>query len=115
MNESILNSIKKMLGIDADYDAFDTDILVNINSTFMTLRQLGVGPDGGYSITGPDETWADFLGDRTDLQAVKSYMYLKVRLLFDPPSSSFVLDSMDRQIKEFEYRLNLQAEEVRDG
>lgn len=110
MNESILNSIKKMLGIDADYDAFDTDVMININSVFMILQQLAVGPKEGFSITGPTETWADFLGERLDLQAVKSYMYLKVRMLFDPPTNSFTLDSMKNQATEFEYRLNLQAE-----
>lgn len=110
MNESILNTVKKMLGIEVDYDAFDTDVMININSVFMMLQQLAVGPSEGFSIKGPEETWEDFLGDRSDLQAVKSYIYLKVRMLFDPPSSSFVLDSMKNQAEELEYRLNLQAE-----
>lgn len=110
MNESILNTIKKMLGIDADYNAFDTDVMVDINSVLMALNQLGVGPERVFSISGATETWQDFLGERFDLQAVKSYIYLKVRMLFDPPSSSFVLDSMKNQAEEFEWRLNIQAE-----
>lgn len=110
MNESIFNSIKKMLGIDVDYDAFDTDVLININSVLMILNQLSIGPPEGFFITGPEETWADLLGDRTDLQGVKTYIYLRVRLLFDPPSSSFVLDAMEKQAEELGYRLNLQEE-----
>lgn len=110
MNESILNSIKKMLGIDASYDAFDMDVMININSVLMVLNQLAIGPPEGFSITGPNETWADLLGDRTDLQAVKSYIYLRVRLLFDPPTNSFTLDAMAKQAEELGYRLNLQAE-----
>lgn len=108
--DSILTSIKKMLGIEQEYTQFDLDIILNINSVLMTLSQLGVGPETGFAIIGAEETWDDFLGDRTDLESVKSYIYLKVRLLFDPPTSSFVLEAMERQINEFEWRLNVQAE-----
>ena len=110
MSDSILNTIKKMLGIDPDYNAFDTDIIVSINSVFLSLRQLGVGPKEGFVITGPDETWLGFLGDRTDLQAVQAYIYIKTRLLFDPPSTSFVIDSLKNQAEEIGYRLMLEAE-----
>jgi hypothetical protein len=76
----------------------------------MSLTQLGVGPDTGFLITDATQTWVDFLGDRKDLEAVKTFIYLKVRLLFDPPSSAFVLEAMERQIREIEWRLNIQAE-----
>lgn len=107
--ESILNSIKKLLGILDDYIEFDTDLIININSAFMILNQLGVGPREGFRITGPDETWGLFLDERQDLEAVKTYIYLKVKLMFDPPSTSFVLSSISEQINELEYRLLLQA------
>lgn len=107
--ESILNSIKKLLGILKDYDEFDTDLIININSAFMILNQLGVGPKEGFHITGPEESWNAFLGERNDLEATKTYVYLKVKLMFDPPSSSFVLSSINEQIGELEYRLLLQA------
>ena len=105
--ESILKSIKKMLGIVEDYDAFDGVITMHINSVFSTLTQLGIGPNEGFSIYDELETWSDFIGDDTVLEAVKSYTYLRVKLLFDPPMSSTVIESMNRQINELEWRLNL--------
>lgn len=109
--ESILYSIKKMLGLDPDYTPFDTDLILHINSVIMILRQLGVGPQSGYSITGPDETWADYLGsDEPLLEAVKSYIYLKVRTVFDPPSNSFVMEALQQQISEYEWRLNVEVD-----
>ena len=109
--DSILTSIKKLLGITEEYEQFDDDIIIHINSVFMTLRQLGVGPDNGYSITGKGNTWTEYLpSDDPDFQAVKSYMYLKVRILFDPPTSSAVMEAFNRSIAEFEWRLNLAAE-----
>lgn len=108
--ESILTSIKKLLGIEEDYTHFDQDIIININSALMTLNQLGIGPPQGFSIQNKIKTWADYLGPSIDFEGVKSYIYLKVRLAFDPPSTSFVLDAMERQIKELEWRLNVQAE-----
>lgn len=108
--ESILTSIKKALGIEKSYTHFDPDIIMNINAVLMTLNQLGVGPVDGFLIEGSDETWEDFLGDAINLEAVKLYMYFKVRLGFDPPANAFVVEAMQRQIDEFEWRINLQAE-----
>lgn len=110
MQSSILTTIKKMLGIDSSYEHFDTDIIININSVLMTLQQLGVGPEDGFSIEGSSEKWGDFIEHRKDLEATKTYIYLKVKLLFDPPTNSFSIDSYERQAKEFEWRLNVQAE-----
>lgn len=107
MSDSILNSTKKVLGVDADYDVFDLDILMHINSVFPTLTQLGIGPVNGFMIEDADATWWDFLGDNPNLNSVKTYVYLRVRLLFDPPSTSFVITAMQEQIKELEWRLNV--------
>lgn len=108
--ESILTSIKKMLGITEEYDQFDPDIIMHINSVFMILTQLGVGPETGFYIEDDVATWADFLTDPTTLQMVKSYMYLKVRLLFDPPASSVIVECMNKSISEFEWRLNAEVD-----
>lgn len=112
MTQSILDSTKKVLGLPADYTPFDVDIVMHINSVFFTLHQLGVGPDEGFTIEDSNAVWEDFmLGER--VQAVKSYMYLRVRLLFDPPSTSFAIESLKRQAEEFEWRLNVHMEGVR--
>lgn len=108
--ESILTSIKKLLGIDQDYDHFDNDIIMHINGVLMTLNQIGIGPVEGFSITSDAETWGNFLGEYTNLEAVKTYVHLKVRMVFDPPSSSAVMESMKRQADEYEWRLQLQGE-----
>ena len=105
--ESILISIKKMLGITEDYKHFDDDIIMHINSVLMVLTQLGVGPEEGFMIEDDSYTWEDFIGNSSQLQAVKSYVYLKVKLLFDPPLSSSVIESINRTIAEFEWRLNI--------
>ena len=105
--ESILTSIKKLLGIEEEYTQFDNDIIMHINSVFLNLTQLGVGPAEGFLIEDYTATWEDFIGDSNQLQAVKSYMYLKVKLLFDPPLSSSVIESMNRMIAELEWRLNV--------
>lgn len=112
---SILNTIKKALGLDPSYDVFDTDIVMHINSTFATLSQLGVGPEEGFSIEDDSTTWQDFLGlaETNKLLFVKSYMYLKVRLLFDPPTTSFAIDAMKKNAEEYEWRLNVQTENPR--
>ena len=102
--ESILNSIKKMLGIAEDYDVFDTDIIIDINSV---LTQLGVGPKNGFSIGDSSDTWDMFIPEDPRLNDVKTYMYMKVRLLFDPPTSSAAIASMEKLISEFEWRLNV--------
>ena len=112
MSESILDTIKIMLGLEKDYDAFDTEIVTYINSVLFTLSQLGVGPEEGFSITGPDEVWSDFIDDKSNLIAVQTYIKLKVQLLFDPPSNSFVVDAINKQIDELTWRLCLEAEEV---
>lgn len=105
--ESILTSIKKLLGISEEYEQFDSDIIMHINSVFLNLTQLGVGPAAGFSIEDKYTEWDEFISDSTQLQAVKSYMYLKVKLLFDPPLSSSVIESMNRMIAELEWRLNV--------
>ena len=110
MDESILNSVKKILGIAPDYDAFDTDIIIHINSVFSTLTQLGIGPDEGFMVEGPEAEWGDFLLDDMRLNSVKTYVYLKVRVLFDPPTSGFVLTALQEQSKELEWRLNVYRE-----
>lgn len=112
--ESILTSIKKLLGITEGYTHFDTDIIMHINSVFLNLTQIGVGPEEGFFIEDDTATWADFIEDKTQLIAVKSYMFLKVRLLFDPPLSSSVIEANNRMIAEFEWRLRLAAENVRE-
>lgn len=113
--ESILISIKKMLGISEDYDAFDSVIVMYINSVFSTLTQLGIGSSEGFSVLDEAETWSDFIGDDATLEAVKSYTYLRVRLLFDPPLNSTVIESMNRQIKELEWRLNALVDNSSSG
>lgn len=109
--DSILTSIKKLLGIEESYTHFDSDIIMHINSVFMILNQLGVGPPEGFMITGSYERWDEFIPDDSiNLELVKSYTYLKVKLLFDPPLSSAVMESTNRMINEFEWRLNVAAE-----
>lgn len=106
--ESILTSIKKLLGIAEEYEHFDNDIIMHINSVFMILTQLGVGPSKEFVITDSSASWDDFLPEGGEkLQAVKTYMYMKVRLMFDPPTSSAVMESMNRMINELEWRLNV--------
>lgn len=110
--ESILISIKKLLGIAEEYEHFDEDIVMHINSVFLILTQLGVGPKEGFTIEDESASWIDFIEDPTQLQAVKSYMYMKVKLLFDPPLSSAVIESTNRLISELEWRLIVAAESV---
>lgn len=110
--ESILTSIKKLLGITEEYKHFDADIIMHINSVFLNLTQIGVGPQEGFFIEDDTVTWTDFIEDSVQLQAVKSYMYLKVKLLFDPPLSSAVIESSNKMIAEFEWRLRLAAEQA---
>ena len=111
---SILLSVKKMLGLDKDYDIFDPELIIYINTVFGTLHQLGVGPEEKFTISGDSELWSDFTTEDEEFEEVKSYVYLRVRLLFDPPSSSFVLTSFKEQIKELEWRLQCKAEEIID-
>lgn len=110
MNDSILSSIKKMLGLPEEYDAFDLDIITHINSVFTILAQIGVGPSNGFIIEDKTAVWTDFIHDIGLYQLVKSYMVLKVRLLFDPPMSSAVLECYKTQANEYEWRLKTIAE-----
>lgn len=107
MIDSILVSIKKMLGITEEYTHFDRDIIMHINSVFMILNQLGVGPSEGFRIEDDLATWDEYITETDNLDAVKSYMYLKVKMLFDPSLSSSVMNAMEQTIKELEWRLNV--------
>ena len=108
--DSILTSIKKLLGIAEDYEHFDQDLIIHINSVLSVLTQLGVGPSEGFSIEDENATWDDFIPEDKRLSSIRSYVYMKVKLLFDPPLSSSVMESMNRMISEFEWRLNVTAE-----
>lgn len=108
--ESILTSIKKMLGIAEEYEHFDADIIMHINSVFTILTQIGVGPPEGFRIEDETATWAEFIPSGSNLEAVKSYIHMQVKLLFAPPDNSAVLASTERKISELEWRLNVSAE-----
>lgn len=110
---SILETIKKMLNLDSEFHAFDTDVITHINSVFLVLNDLGVGPTEPFQIVDETETWEDFMGNKS-FALVKSYIYLKVRLLFDPPATSFAIDAMQKQIDEYAWRLNVRAEGAYD-
>lgn len=110
METSILDSIKKLLGIPSEVTEFDTDILIHINSVFSILTQLGVGPSSGFSIEDSSAEWSDFIGDDARLSDVKSFVYLKTRLLFDPPASSAAMDAMNRMVSELEWRINVSVD-----
>jgi len=105
-----LTDVKKVLGIDDTYTAFDVDIMLHINTIFSVLEQLGLGPEGGYMISSKDDTWDAFLGTDLRLNSVKTYMYLRVRLLFDPPATSYAMAAMKEQYEELEWRLNVTRE-----
>lgn len=105
--DSILISIKKLLGIAEDYTAFDDDIIIHINSVFSILTQLGVGPENGFSIIDEREVWSDYSDDLNTIQMIKSYIYLKVKKLFDPPQSGILTNSNDALIQELEWRINV--------
>lgn len=111
VEDSILKTIKQMLMLGTAQSAFDLDIIIHINSALSALRQLGIGPDEGYRITGETETWTLFLAGKDDLDAVKSYVLIKVRLAFDPPGTSFVIAAFQEQLRELEFRINVHREE----
>ena len=111
MEPSILKSTKKVLGLGPDYTPFDLDIITHINASFSVLCQLGVGPAEGFIIEDASEEWDDFDVPENQMQLVKTYIYLKVKILFDPPGTSFLLKSSEDQIKEYEWRLNTFREE----
>jgi len=112
MTASILDSVKKTLGIATEYEVFDTDIIMHINSTFSTLHQLGVGPAQPFSITDFTAIWTDFTGTNTAIESVKTYIWAKVKLAFDPPTTSFGIDALQKMCVEYEWRLKTQAEEI---
>lgn len=109
-SSSILESIKKLLGIAEHDDGFDTEIKDLVNAEFLTLHQLGVGPEAGFSIEGPDNKWSEFTSNTKLLDAVRQFIYLRVRLIFDPPASGTVSEAINGRINELEFRLNVQAE-----
>lgn len=107
--DSILVSIKKLLGIDASYTAFDVDVIVHINTAFAVLNQLGVGPADGFMIEGEKESWDDYITDN-NFSMVKTFVYLKVRLAFDPPTSTALIESMNNTLNELTWRLELEGQ-----
>jgi hypothetical protein len=113
MEPSILTSVKKVLGIAPEYLVFDQDVIMHINTALSTLTQLGVGPATGFTVDDVDDEWDDFV-DPADHQynAVKSYVFLRVRMLFDPPQTSYLINAQTDQIKELEWRLNVHREET---
>lgn len=113
--DSILTSVKKLLGISEEYTAFDTDIVIHINSVFTILAQLGVGPEKGFSIVDDSAVWSDFIPDGQLMEAVKSYTGLKVRLMFDPPTSSSVMQATTNMISELEWRLNVLCDKTKSS
>lgn len=114
MNDSILRTVKKVLNLDPDYTAFDADVIMHINMALMVLRQVGIGPPNGFVVTDETQTWTEFLGSSVSrLDATKSFVYLKVRLVFDPPEAGYAISAMERQIDELLWRLNTSEEEVR--
>lgn len=117
--DSILTSIKKMLGIAEEYEHFDMDLIIHINSVLSILTQLGVGPSEGFSIQDKQTTWDEFIPSGANLELVKSFVYLKVRLLFDPPANSSVIESTNRLLSELEFRINIEVdpgeEEIQNG
>lgn len=110
MAGSILTDTKKILGFEEDDAGFDLDIMTHINTAFDTLEQLGIGPDGGFEIENADATWDDFLNGDKSLNSVKTYIFLRVRMIFDPPATSFHLNAMKEQIEQIEWRLNVKRE-----
>ena len=112
MNESILSTIKKLCHIDAEDPSFDQDIALHINTAIFELEQVGVAHQTGFIVFDKTQSWTDYLGDRTDIEAVKSCIYMKVRLLFDPPTNSFLVESMNKQIEQLMWRIREQTANV---
>lgn len=112
VEDSILDLTKKALGLDAEYDVYDMDITMFINDAFSTLHQIGLGKSDGFSITDSSQTWTEFLGGRKDLDMAKTYVYMKVRMLFDPPPTSYLVTAYEKMIKETEWRINVAVETI---
>jgi len=110
MEPSILKGTKKMLGVSDIYTAFDTDIIIQINSVFSVLQQLGIGPVAGFFIEDSSEEWEDYIGEDQGLNMIRTYLYLKVRMLFDPPTTSYMIKAMEKQIEEHEWRISTHRE-----
>lgn len=108
--DSILNTIKKTLSIEEECTDFDQELILHINSVFSVLTQLGVGPEDGFFIEDETETWDDFMDDMKKIQMIKTYIGLKVRLLFDPPTTSFAIESIKNAATEYEWRLNVECD-----
>lgn len=108
--KSILNDVKKYLGLDSEYKVFDQDVIAHINSAFFTLTQLGVGPKEGFYINDETSIWSDYGGGSFSTSPLKTYIYIRARILFDPPTTSFALDALQKQAVELEWRLNVYAE-----
>ena len=113
--ESILLTTKKVLGLEPEHKSFDQDIVVFINAALLQLRQLGVGPSGGFSVKGEEETWEDLLGDSTEFEAAQSYIYARVRMLFDPPATSFAQEALGKVAEEIGWRLFVQADPINES
>lgn len=113
--ESILTSVKKTLGITEDYTHFDMDLIIHINTAISILTQIGVGPPEGFLINGPNSKWSDWIPENPLLSSVKSYVYLKVRLLFDPPTGSPAIESINRLISELEWRVQVSADQEKNA
>lgn len=114
MTDSILVTLRNLLGIEEGTTAFDLDIITALNATLMTLNQLGIGPDTGLFVSDESTTWSDVFGLRQDLNALQQYVYLKVRLLFDPPATSTVQNALRESVNEIEWRLGVQADDTYD-
>ena len=112
MEDSILDSVKKQLGNGPELDAFDSQLIMNINSVFVILNQLGVGPADGFRITDNSARWSDYLSAYNQLDIVKDYVYLRVKMIFDPPASSAAMDSLKRIADEYEWRINIAVDPV---
>lgn len=108
--ESILLTIRSMLGIQEEYDGFDTALIANINTAIFSLSQVGIGPDGGFTVTDEDDQWADLYSGVGNLQGVKTYIFLSVRMVFDPPGTSFLLKSTEATMNEILWRLQVEVD-----
>ena len=109
--DSILTTVKKLLGIDEEDVSFDTDVIVSINTAIPSLSQMGIGPPNGFIVTSKDQKWTDYISDTTiNLEGVKTYLYLKTKLIFDPPTNSTVIQSIENNLKELEWRMMLAVE-----
>lgn len=113
--ESILTSVKKLLGITEEYEAFDPDLIMHINTVLAILTQLGVGPDVGFFIVDKTATWSDWISNTLICEPVKSFVFLKVRLFFDPPASTAAVESMNKLLDELEYRIKLTVDTTENG